>query len=144
MNTPHPKSHQNAVTGLLEADSSSVEFRCSSLDEVNKRANLLDDEAVSSSNQGELLLWVNDYKCSQCGFELPLGFVEERQEHSDFHLAERLQKEESRSETRTLMPRHRYCDYYIVVLVIWYLKLIEKQVGFECYVDCSTFFGIKY
>jgi DNA polymerase kappa len=132
VNTPHPKSHQNAVTGLLEANPSSVEFRCSSLDEVNKRANLVDDESVSSSNQGELLLWVNDYKCSLCGFELPLGFVEERQEHTDFHLAERLQKEESCSETRTLMPRHRYCDYYIVVLVIWYLKLIEKQVGFEC------------
>jgi len=117
--TPDPKSHQNAVTGLLEADSSSVEFACSSLDEVNKRANLLDDEAVSSSNQEELLLWVNDYKCSLCGIELPLGFVEERQEHSDFHLAERLQKEESRHETKTLMLRHRYCEYYIVVLVIW-------------------------
>ncbi|XP_062178105.1 DNA polymerase kappa [Alnus glutinosa] len=105
---PDPKSHQNAVTGLLEADSSSVEFACSSLDEVNKRANLLDDEAVSSSNQEELLLWVNDYKCSLCGIELPLGFVEERQEHSDFHLAERLQKEESRHETKTLMLRHRF------------------------------------
>lgn len=119
MNTPDPKSHQNAGTGLLEADSSSVEFACSSLDEVNKRANLLDDEAVSSSNQGELLLWVNDYECSLCGIELPPGFVEERQEHSDFHLAERLQKEESRHETRTSMLRQRYCEYYIVALVIW-------------------------
>ncbi|XP_062176342.1 uncharacterized protein LOC133881423 isoform X2 [Alnus glutinosa] len=32
------------------------------MNEVNRRANLLDDEAVSSSNQEELLLWVNDYK----------------------------------------------------------------------------------
>nr|POF21882.1 hypothetical protein CFP56_57150 [Quercus suber] len=104
VNTPERKSYQNAVSEL-KADSSSVPFAFCSLDEENKRANLPDDDTVSSSNQGELLLWVNDYKCSLCGIELPPCFVEERQEHFDFHLAERLQKEESRCDTRML--RHR-------------------------------------
>ncbi|XP_041010624.1 DNA polymerase kappa [Juglans microcarpa x Juglans regia] len=107
-NLPEPKSHKNAVSELLEADSSSVQVTCTSLDEENKRANLLDDEAVSTSNQSELLMWVNDYKCSLCGIELPPSFVEERQEHFDFHLAERLQKEESLYDTRTIKQRHRF------------------------------------
>ncbi|KAG6710772.1 hypothetical protein I3842_05G018900 [Carya illinoinensis] len=107
-NLPEPKSNQNAVSELLEADSPSVQITCSSLDEENKRANLLDDEAVSTSNQSELLMWVNDYKCSLCGIELPPSFVEERQEHFDFHLAERLQKEESLNDTRTIKQRHRF------------------------------------
>ncbi|KAL4615236.1 hypothetical protein ACB092_07G109100 [Castanea dentata] len=104
VNTPERKSYQNAVSEL-KTDSSSVPFAFRSLDEENKRANLPDDDTVSSSNHGELLLWVNDYKCSLCGIELPPCFVEERQEHFDFHLAERLQKEESRCDTRML--RHR-------------------------------------
>ncbi|GMY38694.1 DNA polymerase kappa [Fagus crenata] len=105
VNTPERKSHHSTVSEL-KADSSSVKCVFSTLDEVNKRANLPDDDAVSSSNQGELLLWLNDYKCSLCGIELPPSFVEERQEHFDFHLAERLQKEESRCDTRML--RHRF------------------------------------
>ena len=108
MNTPERKSYQNAVSEL-KADSSSVPFAFRSLDEENKRANLPDDDTVSSSNQGELLLWVNDYKCSLCGTELPPCFVEERQEHFDIHLAERLQKEESCCDTRML--RHRYFEF---------------------------------
>ena len=83
MNTPERKSYQNAVSEL-KADSSSVPFAFRSLDEENKRANLPDDDTVSSSNQGKLLLWVNYYKCSLCGIELPPCFVEERQEHFDF------------------------------------------------------------
>nr|XP_023889283.1 DNA polymerase kappa-like [Quercus suber] len=104
VNTPERKSYQNAVSEL-KAYSSSVPFAFHSLDEENKRANLPDDDTVSSSNQGELLLWVNDYKCSLCGIELPRCFVEERQEHFDIHRAERLQKEESRCDIRML--RHR-------------------------------------
>ncbi|OMO63375.1 DNA-repair protein, UmuC-like protein [Corchorus olitorius] len=64
----------------------------------NKEASTSRNEEFISSNQMELLYWVDDYKCSLCGAELPSSFVEERQEHSDFHLAERLQKEESVSE----------------------------------------------
>lgn len=48
----------------------------------------------SSSNAEEAFMWLDDYKCLLCGVELPPSFVEERQEHSDFHLAEKLQEEE--------------------------------------------------
>lgn len=113
MNIPDPKPHQNEGSELLEADPSSMQLKRISLDEVNRRANTLDDEPVSSSNRGQQLLWINDYECSLCGIELPPSFAEERQEHFDFHLAERLQNEESRSGPRTPMPRQRYCDSYL-------------------------------
>lgn len=51
---------------------------------------------------------MNDYECSLCGIELPSSFVEERQEHADFHLAERLQKEESSMDSRTVIAGKRY------------------------------------
>nr|XP_027112637.1 DNA polymerase kappa isoform X2 [Coffea arabica] len=54
-----------------------------------------DLNAGFSSHQRVSFFWAEDYKCSICGVELPPSFVEERQEHSDFHLAERLQEEES-------------------------------------------------
>lgn len=76
---------------------------------VNNESNLLEGEAVStSSNPRELFYWVNDYKCSICGIEMPLDFVEERQEHSDFHLAEKLQKEESGTNFGSAILRQRY------------------------------------
>ncbi|KAL3814315.1 hypothetical protein ACJIZ3_015583 [Penstemon smallii] len=53
------------------------------------------------------LFWLGDYRCSVCGAELPPSFVEERQEHFDFHLAERLQEEESSNVQRTLSPRQQ-------------------------------------
>lgn len=62
---------------------------------VNNGSNLLEDEQLNYSCQEKTMLWLNDYKCSLCGIELPSTFVEERLEHSDFHLAEKLQKEES-------------------------------------------------
>ncbi|CAA6657529.1 unnamed protein product [Spirodela intermedia] len=52
-----------------------------------------DNRALLSRTQEEVVLWINDYMCSLCGCELPPSFVEERQEHSDYHLAEMLQKE---------------------------------------------------
>ncbi|KAF4364410.1 hypothetical protein F8388_006987 [Cannabis sativa] len=64
-------------------------------------------EVVSSMGQRELFLWVNDYKCSICGIEMPPDFIEERQEHCDFHLAEKLQKEESGTGFRSSTLRHR-------------------------------------
>ncbi|KAB1208366.1 DNA polymerase kappa [Morella rubra] len=108
VNIPDPKPHQNEGSELLEADPSSMQLKRISLDEVNRRANTLDDEPVSSSNRGQQLLWINDYECSLCGIELRPSFAEERQEHFDFHLAERLQNEESRSGPRTPMPRQRF------------------------------------
>lgn len=50
------------------------------------------DEAASSSHLSEDLTWIDDYQCSICGFELPPSFFVERQEHLDFHIAEKLQK----------------------------------------------------
>ncbi|KFK35959.1 hypothetical protein AALP_AA4G060100 [Arabis alpina] len=58
-------------------------------------------EAVTVFPQMEPLLWIDGYKCNLCGIELPPSFVEERQEHSDFHLAQRLQNEESCSSSST-------------------------------------------
>ncbi|XP_028070031.1 DNA polymerase kappa-like isoform X2 [Camellia sinensis] len=91
------KSYEAEASQLVKID----------LDTMNKRTNLSDD-AVSSSNQNKQSLWVDDYKCLLCGIEMPSSFVEERQEHSDFHLADRLQKEESDSNPRSLTPKKRF------------------------------------
>lgn len=57
------------------------------------------------------MFWLNGYECSVCGIELPPSFVEERREHFDFHLAERLQEEEESGHTnRILKPRQRSFD----------------------------------
>ncbi|PON74817.1 DNA repair protein, Rev [Parasponia andersonii] len=89
----------------------------SCLNTVTNGASLLEGEAeaVSSSGQRELFLWVNDYKCSICGIEMPPDFVEERQEHCDFHLAEKLQKGESSTVFRSSNLRQRVvCKDHIV------------------------------
>ena len=103
-----PKSLGIEVSHLIETDSLSFSEQCESNmpDRVRKTNNDLDN-VVPSSNQKEHLLWVNDYKCSLCGIELPPNFIEERQEHFDFHLAEKLQKEES-DNSRNLLSNQRY------------------------------------
>lgn len=83
-------------------------FEGSSLDRVNSVTKTLGDVASSSISQKESLLWVNDYKCSICGIEMPPSFVEERQEHFDFHLAKKLQKEESGTDFKTCVLKKRY------------------------------------
>lgn len=75
------------------------------------RIGFTDSETGStSSNREEELIWLDDYKCSLCGVELPSSFVEERQEHSDFHLAEKLQGEEESGHNYIshLPVKHRY------------------------------------
>lgn len=72
----------------------------------NDGSNLLEDGRPNSFSQETTMLWLNDYKCSLCGAELPPSFVEERLEHSDFHLAEKLQNEES-SIRQTSVPSQR-------------------------------------
>lgn len=74
---------------------------------VNDGSNILEDERLNSSCQKKTMLWLNDYKCSLCGIEMPPSFVEERLEHSDFHLAEKLQKEESRNHHRPCVLSQR-------------------------------------
>ncbi|KAG0475524.1 hypothetical protein HPP92_015210 [Vanilla planifolia] len=63
--------------------------------------------ATSTSSHKAGLIWVDDYICSVCGIELPPSFIEERQEHSDYHLAEMLQEEES-SCSSGQVARERY------------------------------------
>ncbi|KAJ1388355.1 UmuC domain [Sesbania bispinosa] len=77
------------------------------------KSNRLEDERPSSSCQETTMLWVNDYKCSLCGIELPPSFVEERLEHSDFHLAEKLQKEESRIHQTSVPSQCRDQKYRV-------------------------------
>ncbi|XP_022148772.1 DNA polymerase kappa isoform X3 [Momordica charantia] len=67
------------------------------------------NEVRSPDNDGQIW-WIDDYKCTICGAELPVSFVDERQEHIDFHIAEKLQEEESGIRSRTLMPRQRIAD----------------------------------
>lgn len=82
-----------------------------------------DDFASPSFSRKELLLWMEDYKCSICGIEMPPDFVEERQEHFDFHLAEKLQKEESGIDSRTSMLRQRYPIFSFGASRIWLYPL---------------------
>ncbi|XP_071697863.1 DNA polymerase kappa isoform X2 [Rutidosis leptorrhynchoides] len=64
--------------------------------------------SYNNSHKKETVVWLDDYKCSLCGVELPPTFVLERQEHSDFHLAEKLQdEEESGHNHHILLSKHR-------------------------------------
>ena len=51
-----------------------------------------EEKSTSSCQLGDVS-WVDGYMCSLCGWQLPPNFVEERQEHSDYHFAEMLQRE---------------------------------------------------
>ncbi|KAF8410226.1 hypothetical protein HHK36_002749 [Tetracentron sinense] len=104
------ESHETDGFQIVETESYSLSGQSdgNNLDGGNKRANLPDDNAVLLSNPIDQFFWVDDYKCSLCGVELPVDFVEERQEHSDYHLAEMLQKEESEHNSRDCMLRQRF------------------------------------
>ncbi|KAG8645675.1 hypothetical protein MANES_10G081500v8 [Manihot esculenta] len=80
-----------------------------STDMVNEEV-ILHNEAVISPDWQYQCFKADDYKCSLCGIEMPPDFVEERQEHSDFHLAERLQEKESSINSRTSIERHRFAQ----------------------------------
>ncbi|XP_047946394.1 DNA polymerase kappa isoform X1 [Salvia hispanica] len=87
---------------LVERDSSSGLCEESSFDQHKRDCS--NGEAGSSLNPRDTICWLNDYQCSVCGAELPPSFIEERQEHFDFHLAERLQDEESINRNRLVKP----------------------------------------
>ncbi|XP_057527385.1 DNA polymerase kappa isoform X2 [Amaranthus tricolor] len=78
------------------------------LDELTGCTNNRNDDAVPSVSLQAQFQWVDEYKCSICGIELPLEFVDERQEHFDFHLAERLQEECSSSSSMSHFSEKRY------------------------------------
>ncbi|XP_047317305.1 DNA polymerase kappa [Impatiens glandulifera] len=65
-------------------------------------------EKGDNTSINSIFVWVDDYKCSLCGVELPPSFVEERQEHSDFHLAEKLQEEESTNHVEIHPLKERF------------------------------------
>lgn len=99
---------------LVEKPSFPGDFEGNSSHKLKNRVNIENLQAGSSSNQQGSFCWVEDYKCSLCGVELPPSFIEERQEHSDFHLAEKLQQEESGVSHKNFMTKQRY---YISSLV---------------------------
>ncbi|XP_052621259.1 DNA polymerase kappa isoform X2 [Lactuca sativa] len=67
-----------------------------------------DNNNETGPSSSSSLMWLDDYKCLVCGIELPPSFVEERQEHSDFHLAQKLQQEEESEQTyKNLSFKHR-------------------------------------
>ncbi|KAL0365306.1 UNVERIFIED_CONTAM: DNA polymerase kappa [Sesamum angustifolium] len=104
MDPPYPTGTGEVVV----RDSSPGLLKETSLDGLGRVVSCTDEESASSLNPKEPFFWLNDYQCSVCGIELPPSFVEERQEHFDFHLAERLQDEESNNVNRVLKPKQRF------------------------------------
>eukprot|EP00257_Ricinus_communis_P020593 XP_015579857.1 DNA polymerase kappa isoform X2 [Ricinus communis] len=96
-------------SNLDETEVPEVKDVDSSLPQQLDRSNpdVINKEVIAGSEAQDELVWIDDYKCSFCGIEMPSDFVEERQEHYDFHLAERLQKEESSINLRTSTQRQR-------------------------------------
>uniref|UniRef100_A0A2P2Q3U8 UBZ3-type domain-containing protein n=1 Tax=Rhizophora mucronata TaxID=61149 RepID=A0A2P2Q3U8_RHIMU len=94
---------QTNLSPLTEADSLTGQVERSRPDSVI----IMHDQVVSPSEQKDQLFWVDDYKCSLCGIEMPPDFTVERQEHSDYHLAKRLQKEESSVNPKSNNPMMR-------------------------------------
>ncbi|KAL6893500.1 hypothetical protein ACP4OV_007598 [Aristida adscensionis] len=70
------------------------------MEDLDDLGHLISCKSMASSSKPDQQLWIDGYICSICGFELPPGFEEERQEHADFHLAETLQQEETADRTR--------------------------------------------
>lgn len=101
----HPRYHESDES--QETKTLTILVDEGSIDQRSQRDSL-SNNAESSSNNKEFSLWVDDYKCSLCGAEIPPNFVEERQDHSDFHLARRLQEEESNSYNENLTLKQRY------------------------------------
>ncbi|XP_051146660.1 DNA polymerase kappa [Andrographis paniculata] len=99
--------HDN-VDQSVERDPSSELAEQSKQGHDQNATSCIDDGPGSSSSPKEPIIeWLNGYQCSACGIELPPSFVEERQEHLDFHLAERLQDEERCNVNRNVKSRQR-------------------------------------
>ncbi|CAM8977256.1 unnamed protein product [Rhodiola kirilowii] len=103
---PYQNSCYNEVPPQLAKSYSITQSTSSNL---NNSGNV-DNETSFAIKMEEGISWVDDYKCSLCGFELPSNFAEERQEHSDFHFAEWLQHEDSQSATPIQIPHTRQCS----------------------------------
>lgn len=125
---------------MLKEDLNLRKVEYSNHDVLVENADDLVSGAASTSNQSEpLLLWIDGYKCSLCGMELPPYFVEERQEHSDFHLAKRLQMEESAPHSRAPQLRQRSIE--IDTAANQGKRKKQKSSSRECrYVPIDMFF----
>jgi len=108
--TPSNDATSSHHSGFTEG-STSFQGQFEGINVMNE-SKLREGARLNSCCQETTMLWLNDYKCSLCGIELPPSFVEERLEHSDFHLAEKLQKEESRIH-QPYVPSRRY-DVYLL------------------------------
>ena len=86
-------------------------------EKFDELGDLTSSKACASSSKPGQHFWVDGYICSLCGFELPPCFEEERQEHSDFHLAEMLQQEEAVDSTARL-SKERYLSVAICLIVM--------------------------
>ncbi|KAK6945978.1 DNA polymerase type-Y, HhH motif [Dillenia turbinata] len=105
--TPYSGENEGSDVALI-TDTISYSESLDILLRDKRRISFSKDEPVSSSNQQEQILWMDGYKCSVCGIELPPSFLEERQEHADFHLAQKLQSEgEPSSSLRSPLPQMR-------------------------------------
>lgn len=102
----------------MEKDSSSGLLEECSLDQCKREEISCNKDEPGSSKQ--VIFWLNDYQCSVCGVELPPSFIQERQEHFDFHLAERLQQDEESTNFNTILkptqrsfthPHSFYCKF---------------------------------
>ncbi|ESW29201.1 hypothetical protein PHAVU_002G051600 [Phaseolus vulgaris] len=103
--TPSNDATSSHHSGFTEG-STSFQGQFEGINVMNE-SKLREGARLNSCCQETTMLWLNDYKCSLCGIELPPSFVEERLEHSDFHLAEKLQKEESRIHQPYVPSRSR-------------------------------------
>lgn len=103
--------NNNDACGVNSVDDAlSVKSNPSKREKVKELIIFSEGEAIHLSNQKVEALWVDDYICALCGIQLPPSFTEERQEHSDYHLAEMLQKEESTKMTRHQMQPERLIE----------------------------------
>ncbi|XP_042412179.1 DNA polymerase kappa-like isoform X1 [Zingiber officinale] len=95
-------SNEGIVTSSeIQAEYSNKECqsKCKGKEDMTNIVNFSDRKRAASSRDSSRPFWIDDYICSVCGIEIPTNFIEERQEHLDYHLAQMLQKEECRSLT---------------------------------------------
>ncbi|XP_022896870.1 DNA polymerase kappa isoform X2 [Olea europaea var. sylvestris] len=131
----------NGASQLVERDSSPGKLEESNQDRGKNAINSGDGEAGSSLNPNRPLLWMNDYKCSLCGAELPPSFLEERQEHFDFHLAERLQEEESSGVNQNPKLEQRLKHKNHIMSQIGQRKKHKTSASQDKYIPIDMFFA---
>nr|CAD1841365.1 unnamed protein product [Ananas comosus var. bracteatus] len=87
-------------------------LKSESNEKTDELKNFQNNETIGLSSQNGKPSWIDGYICSRCGIELPSSFEEERQEHTDYHLAEMLQEEEAMQNKNLVKGRslQKLCD----------------------------------